>query len=71
MAQEERALAALLEDLDSIPVTHTVAHTVYNSISRWPSLASMSNIYVHGTHTYIHAHKVFVHKNKIKKYFRK
>ena len=65
MAQWLRALAALLEDLGSIPSTHITAYTACDSTSRepnphfWPLLASGTHV----VHKYtcrqdIHTHKI-------------
>lgn len=65
------SLVALLEEVGSIPYTHMVADTIYNSSlgNATPLLASTGT--AHMWCTDIHAHKIPIHINKIIKDFKR
>ena len=63
MAQQLRALAALAEDLGSVPSTHTVVHN-HLKLHFWGNMVSCSDFCEHQTHvwsTYADAGKTVIH----------
>lgn len=65
MAHQLRILAFLAEDTCSVPSTHMMAHTTYNSSSRKsnPSSDLQGILLAHGVHAYPQAH-TYMHKMK-------
>lgn len=60
-AQQFRALAALVENADSVPNTHKVVQTICNSSSGGsdPFLASKNSGHAHGSLIYMQANYLY------------
>lgn len=62
MAQQTRSLAALANDLGSVPRTHKVAHNQYARCRAFDGLFwLLGTRYTNGTQRYISADKVLTH----------
>lgn len=61
IAQQFRVLAALVQNTDSVPSTHTVVQNICNSSSRRsdPFLASKGAGHVHGSHIHMQARYLY------------